>query len=784
MPRLRIRWLAVAGGLVLAASAAVAVPAHADDPTGTLLGTLTNDGVPVTTANVQLLDSNGNVVGFTNTDSTGSYGFAVPAGSYKIGYFLADGYSQYAHGQLSFDTADQFAVDAGATTTVDETILPHGVLSGHLTDANGAPVAGAFVDADPPDGSPNTYSVTTDSTGFYDFDAIPAGDYIVSFQKDFRSPTQYANNETSFSSADVIHVATGVTTTLDQSLLPTGTVAGTLTDHGQPVIGASVNIFAPDGQGSFTSTDDNGAFTAAVLPDTYTVQFGLPDGRSQYAHNTPNFNNAQPVVVTAGATTTLTESVAPSGTVSGRLIDSDGNPVADASISMVSNNNAKSAFGFTDDTGAYSMPAYDGTYRLSYDTSIGNQYFNNQTEPDQATPVTVTTDTTTTANDQLPVPGSISVTAINATTQAPVQSFCVFVSLIAQSVCTDNGTALVPQALPGQFEVSVDTDSDSGFANVAVASGQTTPVTISLIDPSTVTTTIVDAKTGAPVANACLHLVDVTAPSSLGQGGLCSGPDGTINNSYPAATYKGFVSVNDGVHGDQWVGPTGGVGQFKRAISFTLSSGTNTAIPTIKLDRAGTISGTITDAASGLPVPESFAALASVSGANGGGGLTANADGSGHYTMSNLGPYNWTLFFAGAGEASVFSGGVPNRDKATTIKVRAGQTTTYNIGLTPGTTVTGKVTLADGTRVKVGDVEVFNADTGEDLGRSDITGSPAVYTLHVAGRQRVRLLYSAQVRGTTFFGFSGGSGDTASATVYTIPPQGVRTINITATRRI
>ena len=165
--------------------------------------------------------------------------------------------------------------------------------------------------------------------------------------------------------------------------------------------------------------------------------------------------------------------------------------------------------------------------------------------------MTVTTDTTTTVDDQLPVPGSISVTATDSVTQAPVQSFCVFVGAVSANVCTDNGTALIPKALPANYVVEVDTN-DAPFLNaeqrgVTVTSGQTTAVNVTLVDPAAVQTTITDAKTGAPVANACLHLVDVRFPFSLGQSGPCTGPDGTIANSFPPGTYKAFVAIHDGV---------------------------------------------------------------------------------------------------------------------------------------------------------------------------------------------------------------------------------------------
>jgi hypothetical protein len=57
------------------------------------------------------------------------------------------------------------------------------------------------------------------------------------------------------------------------------------------------------GQGT---TDSTGAFTVSdILPGSYTVQFGLPGGLNQYAHQKLTFNSAGSIVVTAAATTQL-----------------------------------------------------------------------------------------------------------------------------------------------------------------------------------------------------------------------------------------------------------------------------------------------------------------------------------------------------------------------------------------------------------------------------------------------------------------------------------------------
>jgi hypothetical protein len=693
MLRSRKRRLAAAVAIMIAAVIGGATSALAADSTGTIFGTLTDAGLPVNTASVELLDATGNFVSSVSTDAAGTYTFtSLAPGNYVLQYLLPGGAQQFAHGKSTFNTADQFTVASGATTTVDESVLPHGALSGHVFNDNGTPAAGASVQAQTADGAVFLFT-NADANGFYQLPFAPAGDYIVSFQPASGGPTQYANNRMNFNSADPIHVATSATTTLDQTLLPTGTIVGTLTD-------------------------------------------------------------------------------------------ANGNPVANANVSLTNDN--LQAFGFTDDTGAYSITTFPGSYRLEFDTPFGSQWAHAETSAGQADPVVVTGDQTTTVNEKLNPTGSITVTATDNLTHAPIESFCVFVAGLLNDVCTDNGVAQFTSVLPGRYGLSLDTNGNPPlFASthgVVVTSGQNTAVNLTVVEPATVKTEIVDAATGAPVANACLHLVDVTVPSTLGNSGTCSGPDGLVTAHQAPGTYTAFVDVRDGVHGDQWVTAHGGVGAFKKADQLTLASGATTALPTIKLDKTGSISGTITDAATGKPVPIGFVSLTSLNGANGGGGIAAGVNSQGHYTLNNLGPYAWTLFIASPGhEAAEFSGGVANRAAATGVQVNVGATTTFNATLTPGTTLTGTVSGPDGTVTSDARITVFNANTGEEIYDADVAGTPPVYTGHVLPSQPVKLFYTGEVNGVFYGGFVGGA-DFATATVFGISQKDNKTVNITMTQ--
>jgi protocatechuate 3,4-dioxygenase beta subunit len=771
------RWLAVAAGLVIAVSAAtVALPALADDSTGTVTGHFTDGSTPLSVT-VTLQSGDGSFVVSTPTDENGGYTFTdVPAGTYTVNFAFQNGPVQYAFGQLDPNLATPITVTAGQTSTVDDTLVPHGGLRGHVTRADGAPAAFASVSAANDTDHIGFGSTAADANGDYSMSVLTPGNYTVSFQADLNSPLQYANQKTNLDDADRIPVTAGAVTVLDQQMLATGTLSGTLTDHGQPVEGAFVSANAADGTGVSGTTGSDGAYQLNLLPGTYAVQFQLPNGLTQYAHERIDPARADPITITAGAVTVDNEKVAPTGVVSGHLVDQAGNPVAGASVEL--SNDIQEALSTTDESGAYQMTAFTGTYRLSFGTPFGVQWAHRRATAGQADPVVVTADTTTTVDEALVPNGSVTVTAVDSQTHHSVPAFCVNLEGVGEPVCTTNGAVHFPTVLPGRYFADITNPEESDtfvpvrLRGVVVTSGADTAVKQILDKRPTVSALITDAKTGAPVAQACLELVGVSRPETLGNGGaVCSDATGHVTIPFESpGQYKAFVRARDDVHGSQWVGPNGGVGAFKQARTVTLMAGASITLPTIKLDKAGSISGVVTDAASGQPVPFSTIGLASFIFGAGFGTDAVAADKQGRYTLSGLGPYGWTLFISASGEASVFSGGVADRDKATPVKVKAGSTTTFNVAMRPGVTVTGNVFGLDGTALAASArVSFINADSGEVMGDGDAVGG--VYTAHIAPSEKVKIGYNGSAKGDNYSGFVAG--------VINIPGSGTKTINVT-----
>jgi hypothetical protein len=464
----------------------------------------------------------------------------------------------------------------------------------------------------------------------------------------------------------------------------------------------------------------------------------------------------------------------------GVLTHADGSPVAFAPVVAFSDTTTVSTF--TDVQGQYTLLAYPGDYRVSFSTNYGTQWANGRSSAWQADLVTVVAGTTVTVDEQLVPFSSVTVSAVDSVSGAPINEFCIQADF--GFTCTTTGTVTDTDALPGRYLVTVypqDNVHLTGYGTVEVTSEATATLTVSVDAGATVTTTMTDRKTGAPVANACLQLVPVTEPWRLGMSyGTCSDASGAVQATRVApGTYKAFVWARDGVHGHQWVGPDGGVGQFKKAQTITISAGQAVAMPTIQLDKAGTITGVVTDETTGAPVTGGKVGLASHHYGFGDSVYTVGIDSQGRYTMPNLGPYQWTVLFSATGYAQEWMGDVANRDLAAHVKVFAGQTTTYDTSVGLGTTVTGEVVWPDGSPVPSARIEFVNADTGENMGVADLwLPAGPTYTAQVKGRQRVKIRYSASAYGESYSGWIGGT-SFADAAVYAIPRTEQYTLNLT-----
>lgn len=770
MSRSRLRGLGLVTATLLAASLTLSTPASAEGTTGTVAGTVTDNGLPVA-ASVTVYASDYSFLTNGYTNEGGQYFLSgIPEGSNYIVSVSAFGHpTQFAHGKTSEAEADLLTVTADQTTTVDEQLLPTGTVTGHFLDQAGNPVSASVTAQRDSDGSAS-YGSTDPSTGAYTLHVF-AGDHRVSFTT---NTTQYAYGTRDYFSAALIPVAVGDTVTVDDTKLPTGTIAGRVTySDGSPAADVNVSLQNDTGSSSYSTTDADGNYTVAdVLPGAYNIQFALPGGATEYAHGKFDRASADTITVTADATTTVDEQLPATGVIAGRFTDQAGNGVPGvqvfASTSGLAEDQSLSAS--TDENGDYRIArAFPGHYTVQFqnDETQLFQFAYGRVTPETADPITVTADQTTTVNDQRLPTGSIKFTAKDSLTGAPINDFFVQINPFRFGD-TQTGEVVVDNLGVGTYPVSAGATGyayQDKAANVTVTAGQQTLVELTLVPTAKVTTKVVDRKTGQGVANVCVFPATKTA-FVFPDGCARSDENGnvTLELDVPGTVNLFALPQRDSAYGAQWVGATGGTGTQESAAKVVAKSGQTVAAPRIKLDKKGTITGKVTSTSG--PIVRGTVGIV---GPDLGAGVDTRysaiaADGT--YTVDFLGPYEWPLLFGSQNHAYQWSGGVGNRLKAALVPVNAGKTTKFNYKLKAGT----DVTITYNYPGRNGRFVVMNGVTGDPMAVADSGSLPGSLQVRVIGPQTVKVACfcdSLEWNGGTSF---------ATATPVSIPATGSKQI--------
>ncbi|GAA2378324.1 hypothetical protein Cme02nite_19390 [Catellatospora methionotrophica] len=648
--------------------------------------------------------------------------------------------------------------------------LDNGTIAGQLTDG-GQPVSGARVQASSVNGR-HWLDATTDGTGHYEITDVPGGDYRVYFDPDGR-PGQYAYGQVDYSAATLIAVPAGGQVTVDDQLLPTGIISGTFRDRAGN--GMSVAVQAdPNGPGTGGSTqaDQDGHYALRLLPGSYRITFEVSPGNYQYAPGKIGHASATVYPLAGGQTVTVDDQLLPTGSIEGRFVDRDGAGIEGLQVSA-SSESGPSYFTTTDGAGDYRMDQVfvTGDYRVSFnswDRPI-SQYAYGTIERDEADLFAVTADTATRVDDTLLPTGSVHVTVTNAVTGAPVPAFTAQVGMISAAGTDGSATAAGVTVGRQHYVVSADGYVSSDAAYVTVTDGATLEVAVAIYPVAMITATVVDAATGAPVEGFCVQAI---TPTALDLGYNCpqSDADGKVvidwlrGGDYQLFAYGLTHVANRSPYGAQWVTADGGTGTQTLATVITAVPGQTVAGPLIKLDRRGTVKGTIR-AADGTPAKQAYASFGNFHYHSGDGSITFPAAADGTYTVDFLGPYSWPLHFYAADHAPQWSGNSGGRSGATKVKVRANKTVTYDIQLVKGT----KVTV---TAPATGWFVAYHAATGETSGRCQ-SGSATTCEMLVLGAQKVRFkVWSGE-------DFWYGGADFATATSVNIPATGTKTVTIT-----
>ncbi|GAA1653265.1 carboxypeptidase-like regulatory domain-containing protein [Actinoplanes couchii] len=179
-----------------------------------------------------------------------------------------------------------------------------GVIAGKLTTSSGAPAAGIPVTVDDAETARPWYT-TTDTAGRWSLRVPPGSSYVVSFVDG--SYRQYSPQVLEFADATRHTVRAGRTERIRESLLEAASLTGRLTDAaGAPVGNARVSLLTSYAFELWTTTDADGGYRFDKLaPGAVKISFHLADGRVQWAHQKPSWDEADEIVLTLGGTATV-----------------------------------------------------------------------------------------------------------------------------------------------------------------------------------------------------------------------------------------------------------------------------------------------------------------------------------------------------------------------------------------------------------------------------------------------------------------------------------------------
>ncbi|WP_169580837.1 MULTISPECIES: carboxypeptidase-like regulatory domain-containing protein [Microbacterium] len=391
------RVLELAGGAELESIDAQLAPA------GAISGTVSDpSGAPVTDAAVTLYAADPAVEGGSWVASEwvaadGSFAFhGVRAGSYKLEVTSGspDVLGEWWRDASSESAAEAVTVEAGSTASgIDVELDAAGIVTGVVSDADGAPVEGVTVEVHSE--VSGTISAATDGAGIYRIGGLRTGSAKIRFLTETASSDvagEWWNDALSADDATPIEITQGeIVSGIDAQLRPGGRITGTvLGSDGAPLSSGMVLAYRGDEQtpASQTWINEDGSFAVRGLaPGTYRVLVTIYAENLQiweWWDNAQTRESADAVQIAEGQAVdglhmTLSEddgSVVESydASLSGRVVDEHGQQIPGAYVG-IERANAESGFeAVMGDDGTWSaewMAA--GDYRVFATATIDGQ---------------------------------------------------------------------------------------------------------------------------------------------------------------------------------------------------------------------------------------------------------------------------------------------------------------------------------------------------------------------------------------------------------------------------
>lgn len=269
-------------------------------------------------------------------------------------------------------------------------------LSGTVTDASGAPVAGVTVVAYDP--RFNYASAVSTNAGTWSLRKLPAGRYRLRFlpPDEVNVVDRFLGGAWDICAGDVVEVGeSGNTTGIDVSLPTGGTLSGGVNDSlGAPVVGATLVVKGLSDRTSLTvrlaTTDDAGHFLAVGLDsdpgavEPYDVQVATAGWPRQYFGSTYVEDEASLFDVTIGEDAVAGDNVLLDGiSVVGTVSGPEGG-VAGATVYVYSSQQVTAVT--ADDSGAYTADGLPPGDVITWASGVGlaTTYYPNSDRPGES----------------------------------------------------------------------------------------------------------------------------------------------------------------------------------------------------------------------------------------------------------------------------------------------------------------------------------------------------------------------------------------------------------------
>jgi protocatechuate 3,4-dioxygenase beta subunit len=742
-------------------------------PGGIISGRVTDqagNGIPY--ANVEVMESaNYRTIQWLNTDADGYYtARGLPAGTWKIRFDatnVGNYVPEFYNDKFAHRDAGTVNVAIGQTIgNIDAQLAEGGIITGRVTDGSGNGIPNASVQIR--DNTNYTFIWTdTDGSGYYTAQGVPAGSWRVFFQGPQASTfvSEFYNDKLWQNSADLVNVTAGQTTAnINAQLAVGGSISGHVANESGNGI-YNVNVQVRDANNNVltgVNTDSSGNYTIyGISPGNYKIYFETNNAGNyvrEYYNDKTSFAAADSVTVTAGQTTpNIDAQLTTGGAISGHVVDGNGNGIYNVNVQVRYANNNYLTGANTDSSGNYTIYGVSpGTYKIYFETNnAGNyvrEYYNDKTSIAAADNVTVTAGQTTENIDAQLAAGATITGRVTDQGGNGIQSVRVRVYdannlQVMNTLTNSSGDYTLMRILPGNYRVRFDTSAMNanyigeyyndkvtlGSADVqALVAGQTITANAVLAPGGIISGRITDTN-GNGVANVRIAIRTAFSNVVYVNNKYTDGSGNYIVQGLPAGSYKVFFNTDETQNSyiPEWYNDkadflTAGIlnvipGQTLSGIDAVLASG-------------GTITGHITDASTGDPIPDiEIYALDLNKNVT---GCYSYTDGNGDYALKGLPTGTFKINFNSYSYNEYYGGNYNDQwhnnkttfQSADGVAVTAGQTVSnINAALTAdGGVIRGRVTNENGDGVPNVDVWV-TAEWSEFSGWEAYTDANGYY---------------------------------------------------------